>query len=324
MPSESFRTNRLVIAIALLLQVVAADAATYSLASGQDALIGQVKTIPARAKDTLMDIARRHDLGHREIRRANPDVDIWIPGEGTSVTIPSQFLLPDAPREGIVLNRGEMRLYYYHEDPKTGQKLVSTYPVGIGREDRQTPVGRSQVIMKLKDPAWYPDKAVQADYAAKGKVLPAVVPPGPENPLGQYALQLDIPGYLIHGTNRPDGIGMRVSRGCVRLYPEDIETLVARVPKWTGVTIVDQPVKVGLNGGDLLIEVDPPVYPERSGGSAQQEQEVIRRIADLLDRRGGELRGDIDWDLITKVVRRADGIPTVVSRAAFASRAEGK
>lgn len=324
MKSQSRRADRLILVIAVLLKSVAAGATTFALPSPDADLMGEIKNVSARASDTLMDIARHHDVGHREIRQANPQVDLWIPGDGTPITIPSQFLLPDAPREGIVLNRGEMRLYYYHDNPLTGGKLVSTYPVGIGREDRQTPVGRSQVIMKLKNPAWYPDEDVRADYAAQGKPLPPVVPPGPDNPLGKYALQLDIPGYLIHGTNRPDGIGMRVSRGCVRLYPEDIEELVLRVPKWARVTIVDQSHKVGLNGGHLLIEVHPPVYPEKSGGPAQQEQKVIRRITKLLDRRGPELRGEIDWDLITEVVRRADGIPTVVSKGAFASRSEGK
>ena len=295
-----------------LLPSAMAEAETFKLANPETKLVGKVGVVRAREQDTLMDIARAHGMGHQEIRRANPQVDIWVPGEGTAVTLPSSYLLPDAPQEGIVLNRGEMRLYYFHSDPETGESLVTTYPVGIGRADRQTPTGRTRITMKIHKPAWYPTENVRADYAARGRELPRTVPPGPDNPLGDYALMLDIPGYLIHGTNRPDGIGMRVSQGCVRLYPEHIEALVHQAPLNTPVTIVDQPQKVALVDGHLMAEVHPAAYGEAES-ALDRERQLIDKIGAFLAERENELRGKVDWDWVTEVAHRAEGIPYVIS-----------
>lgn len=288
-------------------------AETFTLDAPDAVMAGETRIVAARQEQTLMDIAREQGLGYQEIRLANPDVDLWIPGAGSLVTIPKRFLLPDAPRDGIVLNRGEMRLYYYHEDPESGASLVTTYPVGIGRVDRQTPTGTSHITMKMEDPAWYPTANVRADYASRGRELPRTVPPGPDNPLGRFAMMLDIPGYLIHGTHRPDGIGMRVSQGCVRLYPEDIEALVHQVPLQTPVHIIDQPIKVGLAEGVLIAEVHPSAYEEENG--FDRERKLVQRISDLLTGRGEELKGSVDWDWVTDVAHRADGMPYVVSRS---------
>ncbi|MDQ2076548.1 L,D-transpeptidase family protein [Marinimicrobium sp. ABcell2] len=288
------------------------EAHTYTLSSAQADVVGEVNIVKSRDSDTLMDIAREHSMGYREMRLANPDTDIWLPGEDNPIVIPSQFILPDAPRDGIVLNRSEKRLYYFHSDPSTGEPLVTTYPMGIGREDRQTPTGRSRIVMKMQNPAWYPTANIRADFASRGVDLPLKVPPGPDNPLGEYAIMLDIPGYLIHGTNRPDGIGMRVSQGCIRLYPEHIEALVKKAPLQTPVTIIDQPYKVGILDGELMVEVHPVVYPDGETNT-DQEQRLVRRIIKLLDARGDELKGGIDWNRVTEVFRRADGIPAVVS-----------
>lgn len=285
---------------------------TFSLPTAQTDLIGTLKEVRARDSDTLMDLAREHGMGYREMRLANPDIDIWLPGENQPILIPAQFILPDAPREGIVLNRSEKRLYYFHRDASSGQALVTTYPIGIGREDRQTPTGRSRVVMKMQNPAWYPTENIRADYASRGLELPRKVPPGPDNPMGEYAMMLDIPGYLIHGTNRPDGIGMRVSQGCIRLYPEHIAELVWAVPLQTPVHIIDQPYKVGILNGALMVEVHPVVYPDGSRGY-DEEQRLVKRIIQLLDARGDELRGEVDWDRVTEVFRRADGMPAVVT-----------
>jgi len=288
-------------------------AETLTLDERDSALAGETRMVVARHEQTLMDIAREQGLGYQEIRLANPGVDIWIPGEGTLINIPKRFLLPDAPRDGIVINRGEMRLYYYHDDPKTGAPQVTTYPMGIGRLDRQTPTGTSHITMKMEDPAWYPTENIRADHLERrGAELPRMVPPGPDNPLGRYAMMLDIPGYLIHGTNRPDGIGMRVSQGCVRLYPEDIEALVHMVPLQTPVHIIDQPIKVGLSEGVLVAEVHPSAYEEES--KFDRERRLVQRISDLLHERREELEGSVDWDWVTEVAQRADGMPYVVSR----------
>lgn len=304
-----FRNTALAFFLISKVCVAQANTNTYEIASPAVDLVGELRIVSARASETLMDIARAHDVGHREIRLANPELDIWLPGEGSQVVIPSYFLLPNVPREGIVLNRSEMRLYYFHQDQRTGKSLVSTYPVGIGRADRQTPTASGRVTNKLHEPAWYPTKEIRADYAARGTTLDTKVPPGPDNPLGQYAITLDLPGYVIHGTNRPDGIGMLVSQGCVRLYPEDIEALVKQVALETRVSIVDQPQKVGLVDGKLVIEVHPPVYPEND----RTQSDLFWRIAHLLQSRDQELGREINWDRVADVVQRADGIPAVVS-----------
>lgn len=307
---------RLGVLAILLIQFHQTFAATFPIMPANSQLIGGVQVIQARQEDTLMDIARLYSLGFGEITKANPDVDPWLPGEATQVIIPSRFILPDAPREGIVLNRGEMRLYYFHHDAATGNPMVTTYPVGIGRADRQTPIGRSRIVNKLQNPTWYPTRDVRADYAARGLDLPLSVPPGPDNPLGEYALVLDRPGYMIHGTNRPDGIGMRVSQGCIRLYPEDIAALVSRVEAGTQVTIVDQPYKLAVSGGRLLVEVHPVVYP--AGGeknTVADEQHLIEQISLLLAENGDQLAADVDWGKVTEVLQAANGLPTVVTRS---------
>jgi L,D-transpeptidase ErfK/SrfK len=211
----------------------------------QGDLIGQDYQVVANKEDTLVDIARTHNVGYEEIRSANPDVSIWVPGEGTVVTIPRRHILPKVARTGIVINVAELRLYYY---PAVGEGVtpwVETYPIGIGREGYNTPLGITKTTIRLENPAWYPPQSMRQEAAERGDPAPAVVPPGPDNPLGDHAILLDIPGYLIHGTNQPDGIGMRASRGCIRMYPEDIGSIFDNIPSGTQVNIIDQPVKVG-------------------------------------------------------------------------------
>jgi L,D-transpeptidase ErfK/SrfK len=291
--SERYLSAVVIILVGLLASW-SAHATSFALEPTTAEVVGEVWITRSRESDTLMDIARVYKVGYQDIRMANPEVDIWLPGEGTRIVIPTQFILPDAPREGIVLNRSEMRLYYYHKHPQTGAPMVSTYPVGIGRVDRQTPTGQGRITMKLENPAWYPTENVRADYASRGKTLPPMIPPGPDNPLGAFAMMLDIPGYLLHGTHRPDGIGMRVSQGCVRLYPEDIEVLVRKVPLGTLVTIIDQPYKVGVQDGRLFIEVHPVVYPGDAQG-VSGEQELVNRIVAVLDQRGNDVKYPVDW-----------------------------
>jgi L,D-transpeptidase ErfK/SrfK len=204
--------------------------ASYPLPS-EGNMIGQPYTVMATEEQTLLDIAREHNAGYQEIRDANQEVSIWLPGEGTEVVIPARHILPPAPREGIVINLAELRLYYYPPISEGEPPRVETYPIGIGREGYDTPLGITTTTIKLKDPAWYPPRSMRREAAEQGEIIPGVVPPGPDNPLGRHAILLNIPGYLLHGTNQPDGIGMRVSRGCIRLYPEDIESLFARIPR---------------------------------------------------------------------------------------------
>ena len=176
-------------------------------------LVGTTATVVSGYEDTMPQIARRHGLGYWEILYANPGVDTWIPGDGTAVLLPTRFILPSVPREGIVLNIPEMRLYYFPKHAKDEIPVVITHPISIGRMDWQTPIGVTRIASKVQNPTWYPPESIREEHAADGRPLPRVVPSGPDNPLGAYALSLALPGYLIHGTNRPTGVGMRVTHG---------------------------------------------------------------------------------------------------------------
>lgn len=220
-------------------------------------IVGEVYRIKVAEGETLLDIAAEHGVGYEELRHANPDVSIWAPDAGAEVTIPARYVLPPERREGIVINMSELRLYYYPPTAKGETPTVETYPIGIGRDGYDTPLGVTKTTMKLKNPAWYPPDSIRQEAAKKGKSLPSVVPAGPENPLGDRAILLDLPGYLIHGTNRPDGVGMRVSHGCIRMRPETIRSLFTRVGVGERVNIIDMPVKIGRDGERLYIQSFP-------------------------------------------------------------------
>lgn len=260
-------------------------------------VIGEAYTVTVEDhEDTLMDIAREHGVGYEEIISANPDVSIWIPGEGTEVVIPAQRILPDAERTGVVINIAELRLYYYPAVGEGETPRVETYPIGIGRDGYDTPLGVTKTTMRLEDPAWYPPRSIREEAAERGDPPPAVVPPGPDNPLGRHAVLLDIPGYLMHGTNEPDGIGMRASRGCIRMFPEDIESVFHNVPVGTRVNIIDQPIKVGWEDGQPLVQVFQSLEEQEHGMSA-----LIDTIARLNESNAGgqafdyeQLRGLLD------------------------------
>lgn len=267
-------------------------------------LVGRLQRIRAHHEDTLPEIARRYGLGFAEIRRANPGVDTWLPGEGTPVLLPTALILPER-RHGLVLNLASRRLYHF--DPQG--RLLSTAPMGIGREGWATPTGEARVVSKARDPVWYVPASIRAEHAEAGDPLPARVGPGPDNPLGAFAMALDMPGYLIHGTNKPYGVGMRVSHGCVRLYPEDIESLFPRVPLGTPVSIINEPVLVAEVDGVLYLEVHEPVaaYPDwgddwsRVQGRLLQDEQLASR--------------PVDWDRVRQVFDQAMGIPVPVSPA---------
>ena len=205
------------------------QAEIFPLDANQD-LIGEPGLLDAHHEDTLPDIARLHHLGFDEIVAANPGVDAWLPGEGTRVSLPTQRIIPDVPRAGIVVNLSEGRLYYFRTDAK-GKRLLETFPVSVGQVGRTMPLGITKVVAKEKKPRWYPPKSIRDRHLEEGDVLPPFIPPGPDNPLGEYALRLAIPSgaFLIHGTNKPDTIGKRVSSGCIRLTNEDVVDLYERV-----------------------------------------------------------------------------------------------
>lgn len=288
-----------------------AVAEVFVLLPGEQ-VIGAMNQVPARHEDTLTDIARRHGLGYEDIVKANPTVDRWLPGEGTLVQLPTRFVMPDAPRQGLVVNIAEYRMYYHYTE--NGQDVVATFPISIGRMDWATPIGRWAVTAKNQNPAWYPPESIRAEHAADGRYLPRMVPPGPDNPLGEYAIRLSLPAYLIHGTNRPAGVGMRVTHGCIRMYPEDIEWLFPRVSVNTAVRIVNQPYKLGWSGDDLYLEVHPPL--EEDDLTRQRE---LSAITELYVKATAERAAELDWELAEEVWRRQQGIPVKVGRAAVAS-----
>jgi L,D-transpeptidase ErfK/SrfK len=203
----------------------AAVAETFRLAQPGDSVIGSPFYVKTRQKDTLLDFARQNNMGYDDLNKANPKVDMWLPGDGTEALIPSFWVLPNAPRSGIVLNRAEKRLYYY---PPDDPDRIDTFAISIGKDGWDTPLGSYSILEKKKDPTWTPPASIRAAHAADGDILPDVVPAGPDNPLGQYAMRLSNPSYLIHGTNKPWGLGMQVSSGCIRMYPEGIAELLGR------------------------------------------------------------------------------------------------
>ena len=287
-----------------------AEYRSYPLPAPRDAVVGQLLQYPAQQEDTLLDIARRFSLGHDEIIQANPQVDKWLPGKGTPVLLPAQFILPRGPRQGIILNAPEMRLYYFPPAGKGLGQQVITYPVSIGRMDWNTPIGMTRVVRKDKDPAWYPPASIKKEHAERGDILPDVVPAGPDNPLGQHAMRLGFSGYLIHGTNNPWGIGMRVTHGCVRMYPEDVSQLFGWVDVGTPVEILNDPIKVGWQGDALFLEVHEPLEENNASPDRLYEiamQAVLAAVADRPAR--------ISWGRVREMVTQQDGVPRMISIA---------
>ena len=306
MTRPPFTGFRLLMGLPALLLMQPAPAQTFVLPADAD-LIGAPQMAKVEPDDTLSDIARRYHLGYQEIVNANPGVDPWLPKEGTEVQLPTERLLPMAPRSGIVLNVPEMRLYYFPPARAGRPAEVHSHPVSIGDVDWSTPLGLTHVAAKVVNPTWFPPASIRAEHARDGDHLPPAVPPGPDNPLGDYALRLGISGYLIHGTNKPYGIGMRVTHGCVRLYPEDIEALFHGVPVGAPVRIVDQPYKLGWRDGVLYLESHPPLNARKDGG--RNFTPLVRAIIAAT----GERKVEIDWDKAMRAAHEARGVPVAIS-----------
>ena len=305
--ARGYLARRILAGLTTGLMAGSLSAQTFPLPTAEENVIGQVRVVSTRYQDTLSDIARVHHVGYEEIIRANPKVDPWLPGKGTRIIVPMQHILPDAPRQGLVLNLPEMRLYYY-PPPRPGQPaVVATFPVSIGRMDWSTPLGLTRVTTKITNPAWYPPASVRAEHEAEGEELPPVIASGPDNPLGEYALQLAVPGYFIHGTNRPYGIGMRVTHGCIRMYPEDIERLFKEIPVGTPVRIVNQPYKAGWRRGRLYFEAHPPLEEKKT--REQNYTPAVRTVIAATRERPAR----VIWDRVMRNAVEARGIPLAIS-----------
>jgi L,D-transpeptidase ErfK/SrfK len=287
----------------------AARATTYILPKPDDMVVGEDQTIQTVYEDTLYDLARAYSLGSEELIRVNPGVDPWLPGAGKMLTVPGRHILPPGPHEGIVVNLPEHRLYYYPK-PKRGSPIeVITYPVSIGKMDWRTPLGVTRVIQKQKDPTWYPPESVRKEHAEAGDPLPPKVGPGPDNPLGAYAMRLAAGNgtYLIHGTNNPIAVGLAVTHGCIRMYPDDVAQLFPLIPVGTPVRLINVPVKVAWIDGELLLEAHPPVDAQ-----GQSFEPNIDQFSDLLKAAVGDTTVAIHWDYAREVLQRADGVIATV------------
>ena len=280
-------------------------AKVYQIVDPSSSLIGEIAQVQADKRETLLDIGRHHGFGYHDMKLVNPGVDTWLPEEGKIIVIPSSFILPHAPRNGIVMNIPEMRLYYYLPKQQGKPREVVTYPLGVGREGWNTPYMTTRIVEKKKHPDWRPPESIRKEHEeAGGDPLPEIVEPGPDNPLGDYAMRLGRREYLIHGTNRPYGVGMRVSHGCIRLYPEDIEVLFAKVAIETPVRIINQPYKVGIQNDVIYLEAHP--YLEED---AEQFENNLTSIVSLIMQLADERDYEIDWSIAYEAINNPTGIP---------------
>ena len=294
--------------LSICAQVTVSYADTFTLPPADVELVGSLTTTRVQKNENLLEIARRFDIGQNEIKLANPGLNRWSPPEGAEVLLPKRFILPEAPYRGIVLNIPEMRMYYFPK-PRTGEPpKVVTHPVSIGRMDWSTPLGTTKIVAKVKDPEWRPPESIKKEHALDGEILPDVVPAGPDNPLGEYAMRLGIPGYLIHSTNKPLGIGMRVTHGCVRMYPEDIERLFPEIKVGTPVTLINQPIKVGWFADDLYIEVHPPLEEE-----SQSYEKMLEQALTLIERKTAGRPVSINGRALREALQKQQGIPVKIS-----------
>lgn len=275
-----------------------ANALTYDLPKDGD-IVGEIRTVRARGGESLGDIGQEHDLGVYEMIEANPNLDPWYLPSGATVILPTQFILPPGPRKGIILNLAEMRLYYFPANKQT----VTTYPVGIGKKGWTTPLINTTIIGKKVDPDWTPPLSIRKEHALKGDILPAVVKAGPDNPLGRHAFYLGIKGFLFHGTNRPTGVGLRTSHGCIRLFPKDIEALYEEVPVGTSFRVIHEPFKVGWSHGHLYLEAHQPLTEPQYVNSNSLSR-LNKIISDAIV--GSYI---LNWNSATQAARASLGYP---------------
>ena len=274
-------------------------------ASGND-IAGKVQFARVEEGDTFATIAQRYDVGFYELVESNPEVNPDGPKPDTILIVPTRYILPHVPREGIVINLASMRLYYF---PK-GKKYFYTYPVGIGKQNWSSPLGELHIIQKIKNPIWIVPKSILKYRKEHGDPLPKKVLSGPDNPLGYFAMRLSDPTYLIHGTDDPSSVGRRSSAGCIHLYPEDIKALFSITRVGERVLMINQPYKVGWENHQLYVEAHLPLEEQRDELS-NTSAVVVALINSMV---GDGLDSTIDWQKANQIIKEHMGIPTVVSR----------
>lgn len=272
-------------------------------------IIGEVTSYTIKEDDTLFDLAVEFRVGFIELAAANQGVPVWMPEVGSSITVPTAHILPEASREGLVVNLGDMRVYYF---PADGGPVDSS-AIGVGAEGALTPMGKAKILRKQAKPTWYPPASIRKEKPE----LPAIVKPGPDNPLGDYAMYLSWPSYLIHGTNLPPGVGRRTSHGCIRMYPVDIERLFHRVPIGAQVTVVNQPIKFGWRTGDLYMEAHPSLkQSDELEDEGKFTAERAGNVEMLAKKAAGKYADQIDWNIVNDVVEHRTGLPVRIIKAA--------
>lgn len=297
---------RFILCGGLLLDTTCAFSAEFPLPPAGSNMVGQLQVVLARHQDTLLDIARHYDVGYNEIRAANPGVDPWLPGAGTRVLVPTEYVLPPKPWQGIIINIPARRLFYFPAD----QKVVYTFPVGIFRPNWPDPVGSTKIIAKVKNPTWTVPKNIQEEHAKAGEPIPAFFPAGPDNPMGELALETGWSQIFIHGTNKPWGVGMRVSHGCFHVYPENEVQLFKMVKVGTPVRTIDQPYVVGSNGnGNLYLQSFEPVEAYHKGGNNQQ-----RAVDAITAFSSSQHQGwTINWQRVINLVQKPNTVPVAIN-----------
>ena len=296
----------------LLLSLYASSivAATFEYQQN-DEVVGHIVLHTIKEGDNFLNLAQTYRIGFDELVDANPDVDPWIPEQDQTIVIPSQFVLPNVKREGVVINLAELRIYHFHKSAQ-GKSLVSTYPISIGKsEEWNTPLTQTYITQKQEKPSWYPPESIRKEHEENNDPLPKVVPPGPDNPLGDYSLRLALPGYLIHGTRVPEGIGMRVTHGCIRLHPIGIEKLFSQVEVKTPVLIINQPYKVGWRGDKLYVETHSEVK-EQSESASSNLTEFVQLVINET-KNDDQNYYEIFWERGYQEAREKRGVPFVIS-----------
>jgi L,D-transpeptidase ErfK/SrfK len=284
----------------------------FELAPGQD-VVGVVQVVTAGKEDTLTDIARRFNVGYEEILRANPKVDPWLPGEGREIVVPTEFILPDAPRTGIVINIAAMRIFYFPPAKRGEPQVVFTHPIGIGKVGWRTPEGVTKIVRRQKDPTWRVPVSVRKEHHENGEDLEPVIGPGPDNPLGRYAFYLQWPSYLIHGTNKPAGVGLRSSHGCIRLYPEDIEQFFTLIPIGTQVRVVNQPFVFGWRDGQLYMQPYDVLEDDTRDWKKAQKKLLTRSLAARLQQQLKSAHEQVDLSLVSSLTVDPRGLPVPIT-----------
>ena len=287
---------------------------TFKFDPAADDVVGETQVTKVEGEDTFSDIARRFNLGYEELVRANPGVDPWLPGEGREVVLPTQFVLPSAPREGLVINLAQLRVFYFPKRAEGELQTVITHPIGIGKVGWSTPEGTTKVTGKMKNPTWFPPASVRKEHREAGDPLPSKVPPGPDNPLGAHLMTLGWPSYLIHGTNKPYGVGMRSSHGCMRFYPEDIAGLYDKIPVGTKVTVVNQPFVFGWHNDALYVQAFPVLEDDKREHPQAADALLNAAISNEMWQKVNAHGSTIDLETVNQVVAKPRGIAMPVSK----------